>query len=168
MRGGYCIGSYLREGYGSGKPVVFKCSDQTILDTIQQDIYKPLVTIIFRCLVDKGEVHFFVYVYLLPDPLTVDGIILADMLVGQGSTILYQITLDDGIVAKGPAGRIELDIRSQDHGWFGRCILDRSYSGVRFPLVLGCTLLGRRGLPLRRGTLLSLCICCACDAGENH
>jgi hypothetical protein len=113
------------------------------------------------------------YVYFLPYPLAVYGIVLADMLVSQRSPILYQITLDNGVIPKGPADGIQLDIRIQDDRRFRCGILDRSHRGrVTSSVLRSGRLLFAGGAygPFLGGALgwRRLRVSSSCDKGEDQ
>src|SRR6202012_5552413 len=96
--------------------------DLAALDGLKQNIDEALVTIVFRSLVDEGQVHLFVDIDLLPYALTVDGVVFPDVLVGEGGTVLYQIALDDRVIAEGPAGSVQWNTGMEDGDRYRRVL----------------------------------------------
>jgi hypothetical protein len=79
---------------------------------------------------------------LLPNPLPVNGVILADMLVGQRGAVLYQIALDDGVVTERPPDGIQPDVGIRDDHRGLRRILRGNGCGGCALILLGPFLLG--------------------------
>ncbi len=88
---------------------------------IQQDHDKALVAIIAFCFVNKRKVQFFMNIDLAPYSLHISSVVFTDVFIGQGCSILNQVTLDSVVVAQGGTRGVDLQLnhRRRDSGILG-------------------------------------------------
>src|SRR5690606_35276756 len=79
-----------------GKPVIVRTESGyfATFNRTQQDINKPLVTVIIISLINEGKVDLFMHIYFPPYPLAIDRIIFPYMFVRKRVSVFYQIPLN--------------------------------------------------------------------------